>query len=148
MYCVIADAIWVLPAMLLVSLPSLHHHYFVEPAEMADAESLFIELIKARAKRQIVTVIGSLDDVIGIEALYKDRRHRVGVPNSFGHHQLTAFLSWAVLATIPWLVGRADCSLPGFDSPHDAVQERAPTALLFEQSAPAMTKKHAATRYF
>jgi hypothetical protein len=25
----------------------------------------------------------------------------------FGHHQLTAFLSWAVLATIPWLVGRA-----------------------------------------
>jgi hypothetical protein len=22
-------------------------------------------------------------------------------------HQLTAFLSWAVLATIPWLVGRA-----------------------------------------
>jgi biotin transporter BioY len=25
----------------------------------------------------------------------------------FGHHQLTAFLSWAVLATIPWLVGFA-----------------------------------------
>ena len=25
----------------------------------------------------------------------------------FGKHQLTAFLSWAVLATIPWLVGRA-----------------------------------------
>jgi len=25
----------------------------------------------------------------------------------FGNHQLTAFLSWAVLATIPWLVGRA-----------------------------------------
>jgi hypothetical protein len=25
----------------------------------------------------------------------------------FGHHQLTAFLSWAVLAAIPWLVGRA-----------------------------------------
>jgi hypothetical protein len=24
----------------------------------------------------------------------------------FGHHQLTAFLSWAVLAAIPWLVGR------------------------------------------
>jgi len=25
----------------------------------------------------------------------------------FGHYQLTAFLSWAVLAAIPWLVGRA-----------------------------------------
>jgi hypothetical protein len=25
----------------------------------------------------------------------------------FGHQQLTAFLSWAVLAVIPWLVGRA-----------------------------------------
>ena len=25
----------------------------------------------------------------------------------FGNHQLTAFLSWAVLAAIPWLVGRA-----------------------------------------
>ena len=25
----------------------------------------------------------------------------------FGHHQLTAFLSWAVLAAIPWLIGRA-----------------------------------------
>ena len=25
----------------------------------------------------------------------------------FGNHQLTAFLSWAVLATIPWLVGFA-----------------------------------------
>jgi hypothetical protein len=25
----------------------------------------------------------------------------------FGHHQLIAFLSWAVLAAIPWLVGRA-----------------------------------------
>lgn len=25
----------------------------------------------------------------------------------FGHHQLTAFLSWAVVAAIPWLVGRA-----------------------------------------
>jgi len=25
----------------------------------------------------------------------------------FGQHQLTAFLSWAVLAAIPWLVGRA-----------------------------------------
>jgi hypothetical protein len=25
----------------------------------------------------------------------------------FGHHQLTAFLSWAGLAAIPWLVGRA-----------------------------------------
>jgi hypothetical protein len=25
----------------------------------------------------------------------------------FGNHQLTAFLSWAALATIPWLVGRA-----------------------------------------
>jgi hypothetical protein len=25
----------------------------------------------------------------------------------FGHHQLTAFLSWAVLAVIAWLVGYA-----------------------------------------
>jgi hypothetical protein len=25
----------------------------------------------------------------------------------FGHQQLTAFLSWAVLAAIPWLLGRA-----------------------------------------
>jgi hypothetical protein len=25
----------------------------------------------------------------------------------FGNHQLTAFLSWAVLAVIPWLVGFA-----------------------------------------
>ena len=25
----------------------------------------------------------------------------------FGQHQFTAFLSWAVLAAIPWLVGRA-----------------------------------------
>ena len=25
----------------------------------------------------------------------------------FGNHQFTAFLSWAALATIPWLVGRA-----------------------------------------
>jgi hypothetical protein len=25
----------------------------------------------------------------------------------FGHHELTAFLSWAVLAVIPWLVGFA-----------------------------------------
>ena len=25
----------------------------------------------------------------------------------FGHHELIAFLSWAVLAVIPWLVGRA-----------------------------------------
>jgi hypothetical protein len=25
----------------------------------------------------------------------------------FGHHELTALLSWVVLATIPWLFGRA-----------------------------------------
>jgi len=25
----------------------------------------------------------------------------------FGNHRLTAFLSWVVLATIPWLVGHA-----------------------------------------
>jgi hypothetical protein len=25
----------------------------------------------------------------------------------FGHHQLNAFLSWAVLVAIPWLAGRA-----------------------------------------
>jgi hypothetical protein len=25
----------------------------------------------------------------------------------FGHHELTTFLSWAVLAVIPWLVGFA-----------------------------------------
>jgi hypothetical protein len=28
----------------------------------------------------------------------------------FGHHQMTAFLSWAVLAAIPWLIGRASCT--------------------------------------
>jgi hypothetical protein len=25
----------------------------------------------------------------------------------FGQHQFTAFLSWVLLATLPWLVGRA-----------------------------------------
>jgi len=25
----------------------------------------------------------------------------------FGNHQMIAFLSWAVLAAIPWLIGRA-----------------------------------------
>jgi Mg2+/citrate symporter len=29
----------------------------------------------------------------------------------FGDHHLTAFLSWAVLAVIPWLVGWLFCSL-------------------------------------
>jgi hypothetical protein len=29
----------------------------------------------------------------------------------YGHHQFTAFLSWAVLAVIPWLVGRASLFL-------------------------------------
>jgi hypothetical protein len=29
----------------------------------------------------------------------------------FGDHKLTAFLSWAVLAAIPWLVGRASLYL-------------------------------------
>ena len=36
----------------------------------------------------------------------------------FGRHQLTAFLSWAVLATIPWLVGRASLFVLGGRSPH------------------------------
>jgi len=32
----------------------------------------------------------------------------IGIANYwFGQHQLTAFLSWAVLAAIPWPVGRA-----------------------------------------
>jgi hypothetical protein len=35
----------------------------------------------------------------------------------FGRHQLTAFLSWAVLATIPWLVGRASLFVLGGRSP-------------------------------
>jgi len=30
----------------------------------------------------------------------------------FGHHQSTSFLSWAVLAAIPWLVGRASLFAP------------------------------------
>src|SRR5262249_14366514 len=48
---------------------------------MADAESLSIELVKARAERQLVTVIGSLDDVVGVKAIRNnDRRYRVGVP--------------------------------------------------------------------
>jgi hypothetical protein len=25
----------------------------------------------------------------------------------FGHHQFSAFLSWGVLAAIPWIIGRA-----------------------------------------
>ena len=38
----------------------------------------------------------------------------------FGNHQLTAFLSWAVLAAIPWLVGRASLFVLalGARSPH------------------------------
>jgi hypothetical protein len=31
----------------------------------------------------------------------------------FGNHQLTAFLPWAVLATIPWLVGFASSYVLG-----------------------------------
>ena len=31
----------------------------------------------------------------------------IGVADCWFGHQLTAFLSWAVLASIPWLVGRA-----------------------------------------
>jgi hypothetical protein len=32
----------------------------------------------------------------------------IGVADSwFGEHHLIAFLSWALLAAIPWLVGRA-----------------------------------------
>jgi hypothetical protein len=31
----------------------------------------------------------------------------------FGHHQMTAFLSWAVLAAIPWLIGRASLYVLG-----------------------------------
>jgi hypothetical protein len=31
----------------------------------------------------------------------------LGVADLYGHRQFTAFLSWAVLAVIPWLVGRA-----------------------------------------
>jgi hypothetical protein len=32
----------------------------------------------------------------------------IGVADyEFGHHHLTAFFSWAVLAAVPWLIGRA-----------------------------------------
>ena len=38
----------------------------------------------------------------------------------FGDHHVTAFLSWAVLAAIPWLVGRASLFVLalGAHSPH------------------------------
>ena len=41
----------------------------------------------------------------------------------FGHHQLTAFLSWAVLAAIPWLVGRASLFASGFVGGRDQSQK-------------------------
>ena len=48
---------------------------------MANAEDLAIDLIETCTERQIVLVIGRLDDVIGIEAFrYNDCRHCVGVP--------------------------------------------------------------------
>ena len=46
----------------------------------------------------------------------------------FGHHQFTAFLSWAVLAAIPWLVGRASLFVLalGARSPHKVKNSNVP----------------------
>ena len=46
----------------------------------------------------------------------------------FGDHHLTAFLSWAVLAAIPWLVGRASLFVLalGTRSPHKVKNSNAP----------------------
>ena len=46
----------------------------------------------------------------------------------FGDHHLTAFLSWAVLAAIPWLVGRASLYVLalGARSPHKVKNSNAP----------------------
>ena len=46
----------------------------------------------------------------------------------FGGHHLTAFLSWAVLAAIPWLVGRASLFVLalGARSPHKVKNSNAP----------------------
>jgi len=46
----------------------------------------------------------------------------------FGEHRLTVFLSWAVLAAIPWLVGRASLFVLalGARSPHKVKNSNAP----------------------
>jgi hypothetical protein len=46
----------------------------------------------------------------------------------FGDHHLTAFLSWTVLAAIPWLVGRASLFVLalGARSPHKVKNSNAP----------------------
>jgi len=46
----------------------------------------------------------------------------------FGDHHLTAFLSWAGLAVIPWLVGRASLFVLalGARSPHKVKNSNAP----------------------
>jgi hypothetical protein len=46
----------------------------------------------------------------------------------FGDHHLTAFLSWTVLAAIPWLVGRASLFVLalGAHSPHKVKNSNAP----------------------
>jgi hypothetical protein len=50
----------------------------------------------------------------------------------FGGHHLTAFLSWAVLAAIPWLVGRASLFVLalGARSPHKVKNLNAPAVKL------------------
>ena len=46
----------------------------------------------------------------------------------FGGHHLTAFLSWAVLAAIPWLVGRASLFvLAGLAERHHRIALRSKT---------------------
>ena len=44
----------------------------------------------------------------------------------FGDHHLTAFLSWAVLAAIPWLVGRASLYVLALRSLHKVKNSNAP----------------------
>ena len=43
----------------------------------------------------------------------------------FGNHQLTAFLSWAALATIPWLVGRAALYVLAWLGDNDTIYQAA-----------------------
>src|SRR5262249_32921513 len=59
----------------------LQPHDLVEPAEMADAEHLAGKPVEAAAEREIVTMIGGVDDVVGVDAgRHHDRGDGVRVP--------------------------------------------------------------------
>lgn len=69
-----------------ISAPAMvaEQHQLVEIAEMADAEHLAGDLVEAGAEREIVALIGDLDDLGGVEAFrHHDRGHSVGVPLGF-----------------------------------------------------------------